>query len=87
MFNIILGSGFELTRIFIGDTMKKMIKLLTVDGKVVKVMLDNWGAGMDRLHRRWTLQAEGWHCVDNGEIAQGLESLDSHPMKLWAGRR
>jgi hypothetical protein len=23
-------------------------------------MLDNWGCGMDRLHRRWMLQPEGW---------------------------
>jgi hypothetical protein len=67
--------------------MKKVIKLLTADGKTVKVMLDNWGGGMDRLHRRWTLQADGWQCVDNGEIAQGLNSLASHPMKLWDARR
>ena len=66
--------------------MKKVIKLLTADGKIVKVMLDSWGAGMDRLHRRWTLQPEGWQCVDTGAIAQGLDSLASHPMKLWGPR-
>jgi hypothetical protein len=64
--------------------MKKVIKLKTAGGQTVKVMLDNWGGGMDRLHRRWTLQPEGWHCVDNGEVAQSLESFTSHPMKLWS---
>ena len=67
--------------------MKKVIKLLTAHGKTVKVILDNWGGGMDHLHRRWTLQPDGWHCVDNGEIAQGLHSLVSHPVKLWDARR
>ena len=67
--------------------MKKVIKLLTAHNQTVKVMLDNWGGGMDRLHRRWTLQPEGWLCVDNGEIAQGLDSLVSHPVKLWDARR
>jgi len=62
--------------------MKKVIKLKTASGQTVKVMLDNWGGGMDRLHRRWTLQPEGWCCVDNGELAQSLESFTSHPMKL-----
>jgi len=35
--------------------MKKIIMLKTAGGQTVKVMLDNWGGGMDRLHRRWTL--------------------------------
>jgi hypothetical protein len=63
--------------------MKKVIKLIADNGQTVKVVLDNWGCGMDRQHRRWTLQPEGWLCVDNGEIAQGLDTLVSHPMKLW----
>jgi hypothetical protein len=68
---------------FDGEAMKKVIKLITADGQTVKVMLDNWGGGMDRLHRRWPLVPGGWHCVDNGEIAQSLDSLTSHPVKLW----
>jgi len=67
--------------------MKKVIQLKTASGETVKVVLDNWGGGMDRLHRRWTLQPEGWHCVDNGEIAQSLETFRSRPMKLWDAQR
>ena len=67
--------------------MKKIIKLLTAHDETVKVTLDNWGGGMDHLYRRWTLHPEGWLCVDNGEIAQGLVSSVSHPMKLWNARR
>jgi hypothetical protein len=67
--------------------MKKVVKLRTVDGQTVKVMLDNWGGGMDRLHRRWTLQPDGWYCVDNGKFAQGVDSLASHPMKLLDVKR
>jgi len=63
--------------------MKKAIMLKTASGQTVKVMLDNWGGGIDRHHRRWTLQPEGWLCVDNGEMAQGLETFRSRPMKLW----
>lgn len=63
--------------------MKKVIKLRTADGHTIKVMLDNWGGGMDRFHRRWTLVPDGWHCVDSGELAQSQESLMSRPMKLW----
>jgi len=67
--------------------MKKVIQLKTASGETVKVMLDNWGGGMDRLHRRWTLQHEGWHCVDNGDIAQSLETFTSRPMRLWNTQR
>jgi hypothetical protein len=62
--------------------MKKAIKLKTASGQTVKVMLDNWGSGMDRLHRRWSLHLEGWHCVENGEVAQSQNSFMSHPMRL-----
>lgn len=67
--------------------MKKAIQLKTASGETVKVILDNWGGGMDRLHRRWTLHPEGWHCADNGEIAQSLETFTSRPMKLWNTQR
>jgi hypothetical protein len=66
--------------------MKKVIKVITADGQTVKVMLDNWGGGAAPLHRRWTLQPEGWYCVDNGQLAQGLYSLAFHPMKVWDAR-
>ncbi|MGD0288876.1 MAG: hypothetical protein ABSC63_04350 [Candidatus Binataceae bacterium] len=62
--------------------MKKAIKLRTAAGQMVKVMLDNWGGGIDRLYRRWTLEPGGWHCVDNGEIAQSVDSFLNRPIKL-----
>jgi hypothetical protein len=67
--------------------MKKVIRLITASGQTVKVMLDNWGSGMDGLHRRWLLQPEGWHCVDNGEGAQSQNSFMSRPMKLSPSRQ
>jgi hypothetical protein len=66
--------------------MKKGIRLLTTSGQTIKITLDGWGGGTDRYHRRWTLAPEGWRCVDNGEVAQGMESLISHPMKLGEPR-
>jgi hypothetical protein len=62
--------------------MKKVIKLRTAHGQTVRVMLDNWGGGIDRLHRRWMLQPEGWHRVDNGEIAQTAGWFLARPVKL-----
>jgi hypothetical protein len=62
--------------------MKKAIKLKTSNGLTVKVILDHWGSGTDGLHRRWSLQPEGWLCVENGEVGQSQDSLISHPMKL-----
>lgn len=67
--------------------MRKVIQLKTASGETVKVILDSWGGGMDRHHRRWTLQPEGWHCVDSGEIAQSLETFLSRPIKLWDNPR
>jgi hypothetical protein len=67
--------------------MKKIIKLKTAGGQTVKVILDNWGSGIDGLHRRWSLQPEGWHCVDNGEVAQSQDSVMSHPMRLSTSRQ
>lgn len=67
--------------------MKRVIHLKTASGETVRVMLDNWGGGMDRRHRRWTLQPEGWHCVDTGEVAQGVESFLSRPVRLWNNLR
>ncbi len=63
--------------------MRKVIKVKTTDGQTVKVMLDTWGGGVDRSHRRWTLQPDGWHCIDTGEIAQGLNSFLNRPTRLW----
>jgi hypothetical protein len=67
--------------------MKKVIKLKTASGQTVKVILDHWGSGTDALHRRWSLQPEGWYCLENGEVAQSQNSLISHPMKLSPSRK
>jgi hypothetical protein len=49
--------------------MKKFITMRTDDGHRVFVSLDGWGAGIDRQHRRWSRESDGWRCVDNGEFA------------------
>jgi hypothetical protein len=58
--------------------MKRLITLKTDAGPRVYVHLDNWGAGIDRLHRRWTRESDGWRCVDTGEVA--------HPAGFIFGR-
>lgn len=50
--------------------MKKFITLRTDDGNRVFVSLDGWGAGIDRMHRRWSREADGWRCIDSGEFAR-----------------
>ena len=49
--------------------MKKFITLRTDEGNRVFVSLDGWGAGIDRMHRRWTRETNGWRCIDTGEFA------------------
>jgi hypothetical protein len=49
--------------------MMKFITLRTDGGNRVFVALDGWGIGMDRMHRRWTREPDGWCCVDSGEFA------------------
>jgi len=50
--------------------MRRLITLRTEAGRRVYVHLDNLGAGVDRLYRRWSREPDGWHCVDTGEVAQ-----------------
>jgi hypothetical protein len=50
--------------------MKKFITLRTDEGNRVFVSLDGWGLGIDRTHRRWTRETDGWRCVDSGEFAR-----------------
>ena len=66
--------------------MKKIIKVMTADGQTVRVMLESWGGGMDRLHRHWTLQPDGWYCVDTGKFAQSEDSLAFGAMRLLDAR-
>jgi len=50
--------------------MKRAVKLRTNDGKDVRIILENWGSGLDHGMRRWTLQEGLWECMDSGELAE-----------------
>ena len=62
--------------------MKRILKLQTSDGNKVRIILDNWGSGMDQTMRRWTLGDGYWQCMDSAEIAQ--ESRWGRPKVLGA---
>jgi hypothetical protein len=67
--------------------MKKFITLRTDNGQKVRVNLDSWGGGVDRLYRRWMREPDRWHCVDTGEAAHHTGLLFSRPIKrLGPGR-
>jgi len=68
--------------------MKKFITLRTDNGNRVFISLDGWGAGMDRAHRRWTREADGWRCIDSGEYAHKSGFLFGRNVKpLGIGHR
>ena len=50
--------------------MKRIVELQTSEGNKVRIVLDNWGSGIDRTMRRWTLGDGHWRCMDSAEIAQ-----------------
>jgi len=50
--------------------MKRTVKLQTSEGNEVRVVLENWGSGLDRIMRRWTFEDGYWQCMDSREIAQ-----------------
>ena len=54
--------------------MKRTVKLRTSEGNKVRIVLENWGSGMDQIMRRWTLGDGYWQCMDSGEIAQESRS-------------
>ncbi|HEY1852803.1 MAG TPA: hypothetical protein VGG60_17410 [Candidatus Binataceae bacterium] len=67
--------------------MKRFITLRTDNGDRVYLELDGWGAGIDRHHRRWTRDPDGWRCVDSGDVARRTGLIFSRPLKpLGAGR-
>ena len=43
------------------------------------IRLDNWGDGVDEVHRRWVLQMDSvqrvdcWICLETGEIARPIK--------------
>ena len=68
--------------------MKKYITLRTDRGDRVYLTLDGWGAGMDKLHRRWTRDPDGWRCLDSGDVAHSTGLLFARPLRtLGLSRR
>jgi hypothetical protein len=57
--------------------MKRTVKLRTNEGNKVRIVLENWGSGLDQSMRRWTLEDGFWQCLDSGELAEesGLSGL------------
>ena len=53
----------------------KSIALTKANGEKLKLVLNNYGAGVDRLNRRWILDAGCWNCIETGETAQRLPML------------
>ena len=64
MFKTIMGWHRET------KTVKWTVRLRTSEGGNVRIVLENWGSGLDHTFRRWTLRDGFWQCVDSGEIAQ-----------------
>lgn len=50
--------------------MKRTVKLRTIEGKDVRILLENWGSGLDHAMRRWILQEGLWQCMDSGDLAE-----------------
>ena len=57
--------------------MKRTLKIRTSKGDEVRIVLENWGSGLDHLLRRWTLGDGCWECTDSGEVAEefGLSGM------------
>jgi Flp pilus assembly pilin Flp len=50
--------------------MRPVVKLRTSEGDSVRIVLENWGSGLDHLLRRWVLVDGYWECMDTGRLAQ-----------------
>jgi hypothetical protein len=54
--------------------MGRIVRLRTSEGGRVRIVLENWGCGLDHLRRRW-VQADGyWECMDTGIRAEESRS-------------
>jgi hypothetical protein len=53
----------------------RSITLIKAAGDTIKVSLHNYGAGVDRLNRRWILDAGNWTCLETGETAHKAHIL------------
>jgi len=50
--------------------MRRAVRLLTSEGELVRILLENWGSGLDHSMRRWTMQDGLWLCVDSVDLAK-----------------
>ena len=50
--------------------MQRTLKLQTDQGDRIRIVLENWGSGLDDAKRRWTMEGAFWLCVDSGQLAQ-----------------
>jgi len=50
--------------------MQRTLKLQTDQGDRIRIVLENWGSGLDEARRRWTVEGAFWVCVDSGQLAQ-----------------
>jgi hypothetical protein len=46
--------------------MVQAVKLRTSEGRRVRIVLENWGSGLDHLRRRWVRTDGYWECLDTG---------------------
>ena len=49
--------------------MQRTLKLQTEQGDRIRIVLENWGSGLDEARRRWTMEGGSWLCVDSGQLA------------------
>lgn len=56
----------------VGGLKMRSIALTKANGEKFRLALDNYGSGVDRLNRRWILDAGCWNCIETGETAQKL---------------
>jgi hypothetical protein len=54
--------------------MGQTVKLRTSEGRRVRIVLENWGSGLDHLRRRWVRTDGYWECMDTGVRAEESRS-------------
>jgi transposase-like protein len=56
--------------------MGRIVRLRTSEGGRVRIVLENWGCGLDHLRRRW-VRADGyWECMDPGIPERNLARVE-----------
>ena len=54
--------------------MEQTVKLRTSEGVRVRIVLENWGSGLDHLRRRGVRTDDYWECMDTGMRAEESRS-------------